>query len=102
MFLIAVFIAVAIACAGIWLILRSRSKVGSEPHCGHCDYQLTGLTSNRCPECGRPFIQAGVTLGRNRGTARGFWLGLSFIVFSIIYFVINQIMHYNFISNSGP
>lgn len=26
------------------------------PHvCPHCDYNLTGLTSRRCPECGEPF-----------------------------------------------
>ncbi len=24
-------------------------------HCDFCDYNLTGLTENRCPECGRPF-----------------------------------------------
>jgi hypothetical protein len=23
--------------------------------CPHCDYNLTGLTSRRCPECGEPF-----------------------------------------------
>lgn len=24
-------------------------------HCPNCDYNLTGLTSRRCPECGQPF-----------------------------------------------
>lgn len=23
--------------------------------CDYCDYNLTGLSENRCPECGRPF-----------------------------------------------
>jgi len=25
------------------------------PTCGKCSYNLTGLTENRCPECGTPF-----------------------------------------------
>jgi len=25
--------------------------------CGHCGYNLTGLTECRCPECGKPFTQ---------------------------------------------
>jgi hypothetical protein len=27
------------------------------PHCRTCGYNLTGLTSNRCPECGTSFIK---------------------------------------------
>lgn len=29
-----------------------------ELHCPACDYNLTGLRENRCPECGRPFDPA--------------------------------------------
>jgi hypothetical protein len=35
--------------------------------CPHCDYNLTGLTSRRCPECGEPFTIA-------EARARGFEL----------------------------
>lgn len=28
------------------------------PHCWQCGYELTGLTTPRCPECGRPFDPA--------------------------------------------
>ncbi|MCG3138544.1 MAG: hypothetical protein HJJLKODD_02409 [Phycisphaerae bacterium] len=27
-----------------------------EPRCEHCGYLLVGLTTNRCPECGREFV----------------------------------------------
>ncbi len=34
------------------LLLRRRRPL--EGHCDHCGYNLTGNTSGRCPECGRP------------------------------------------------
>ncbi len=46
--------------AGIYLIATSRRNLGPGPRCGHCNYNLTGSTANRCPECGRLFIEAGI------------------------------------------
>ena len=48
--------------AGILLLclqafLRAR-RTGAEPACPACGYILIGLTSRRCPECGRPFTEA--------------------------------------------
>ncbi len=34
---------------------RWPPRKGQAPHCGKCDYNLTGLQSGRCPECGTPF-----------------------------------------------
>jgi hypothetical protein len=36
------------------------------PRCGNCGYNLTGAPSNRCPECGLLFIEAGVVVSRGR------------------------------------
>ena len=45
-------------------------RVGDAPHCQRCGYNLTGLTSNRCPECGGGIELDAVTHGahhRRRG-----------------------------------
>jgi hypothetical protein len=57
----------AVALA-VWAF-RGR-LVGDAPHCRHCKYNLTGLTSNNCPECGFAITVAGVISGyRQRRTA---------------------------------
>jgi hypothetical protein len=38
------------------LVSRRLTPKGPKPgHCHKCDYDLTGNTSGRCPECGTPF-----------------------------------------------
>ena len=61
-----------------------RGREGTDPTCGHCGYNLTGSESNRCPECGTLFIEAGVTLG-NPSPKRARWVWVSLIVLSILF-----------------
>lgn len=53
-------VVVTAVLAGI-VILLTRTRAGAHgPRCGNCRYDLTGSESNRCPECGQLFIDAGV------------------------------------------
>lgn len=44
-------ILLVVAVVLFWWCVRGR-RVGDEPRCKGCEYNLTGLGSNRCPECG--------------------------------------------------
>ncbi len=56
---------------GLWPRRR-----GDTPYCRKCKYNLTGITSNRCPECGNATGKRGVVVGiRKRKPIRGI-LGL--------------------------
>jgi hypothetical protein len=46
-------------CAITWAAMRVEKIVVHVPRghfCGDCGYSLRGVTSERCPECGREFI----------------------------------------------
>ena len=65
---------------GICLVISGRRCVGGEgPKCGHCGYNLTGAPENRCPECGRLFIDAGVVTVHPRGSRLRFGIGIALI-----------------------
>jgi len=54
----------------IRILLRPRRR-GSTPHCACCDYNLTGLTSDRCPECGTEMTPANIVYGELAGRPWG-------------------------------
>jgi hypothetical protein len=51
-------------------LFTNSSRASSGPRCGNCGYNLTAATSNRCPECGLLFIEAGVIVPHRRGRRR--------------------------------
>jgi len=55
--------------------LRGR-KVDDFPYCRECRYNLTGLTGQRCPECGSLTTETGVIIGRRRRRPRLIVAGL--------------------------
>ncbi len=47
-----------------------RLRKGETPYCGKCGYNLTGLSSPRCPECGGllsevPVVRGELAIGRS-------------------------------------
>src|SRR5687767_485524 len=49
--------------AGLFLLRRSRRRVGSAPHCPRCDYLLYGNTTAVCPECGHAVTPDNIVYG---------------------------------------
>lgn len=99
MILTDVFIQTICVCVGALLLVKSQMSVGRDPRCGHCGYQLSGLTSNRCPECGRLFIEAGISLGKRSLSRTAFWLGRFLILASFTYYAAHELMTYYFQRN---
>ena len=60
---------VVLAVCGIGLLILARRirPSGNTPHCRRCGYNLTGLTSEHCPECGSDLAnRRAVVMGRLR------------------------------------
>ena len=49
----------------IWRVMRRPQAVG-QPHCRRCNYQLTGITSSNCPECGAELTSRNRMTGKAR------------------------------------
>ncbi|HRX83997.1 MAG TPA: hypothetical protein P5572_03145 [Phycisphaerae bacterium] len=67
-FSISPIVALGGVALGVWLLrrgLRGR-RFGNEPRCPKCGYNLTGTSSDACPECGAATTQMGVVYGARR------------------------------------
>jgi hypothetical protein len=58
-----------VAVAAVVMVASRRRADTNLPRCGNCGYNLTGAPSNRCPECGDLFIEAGVVVKQPRPVA---------------------------------
>lgn len=56
--LLTLITAVRVLRRGLW-----PARQGSDPHCRHCDYNLTGLEPGLCPECGKAWTADTVARG---------------------------------------
>ena len=68
----------------ILLVKGFRGKrVGDDPHCQRCKYNLTGLPSNRCPECGAHLdASKAVTTGQRRRCKGSLAVGIILLLFA--------------------
>ena len=66
-----------IAVVGLVFLKRGRwpRRVGDTPHCRQCDYILSGLEADRCPECGMLVRPGTPVLGERHRRAGLAWLG---------------------------
>lgn len=79
-------VVIAVLASGIYLIVKPRKRrATNEPCCGHCGYNLTGAPSNRCPECGRLFIEAGVIVGSASRSSGRRAVGVVLVIVSLIF-----------------
>ena len=73
---------VACGVASLALGLRGR-RVGDVPYCGQCGYNLTGLTSGTCPECGAELSGDRVVQGLVRRSRRAIAVGAALLVIAL-------------------
>jgi hypothetical protein len=65
--------------AGLFLLKRGLwpARQGTDPHCRHCEYNLTGLPTGLCPECGTAWTPETAATGhRQRRSGLGLVGGL--------------------------
>lgn len=61
---------VGFAAGASLIIIARRRFVDCAPYCAKCKYNLTGLTTNNCPECGEAMTATAARF-RRRATRRG-------------------------------
>ncbi len=76
-------------CGGGALLKRGLwpRRQGTMPHCRRCDYDLTDLTSEQCPECGQALSGHNVVVGRRPRRPRLTGLGALCIALPLAWWI---------------
>lgn len=56
----AVFIFAFLTAAALLVFGMMGLRIGDEPRCRKCKYNLTGAVSNKCPKCGTHLVARSV------------------------------------------
>ncbi|MDB5323687.1 MAG: hypothetical protein JWN40_5318 [Phycisphaerales bacterium] len=75
----------SMAIVGLWLLKRGRwpRRRGNGRFCRRCEYDLSGLTSARCPECGTELSERNVATGERRRRAGLALTGAMLLIISL-------------------
>lgn len=73
--LLPVIVGLAMIWRGLW-----PKRRGETPHCPQCDYNLTALTADRCPECGTTVMLARIVYGERHRRPVLAAVGLLFVL----------------------
>ncbi|MCG8405522.1 MAG: transposase [Phycisphaerales bacterium] len=80
---------------GGWLLFTARKRgEGDDPHCLMCGYNLTGLSSERCPECGET-LDADMILKGSPSEMRWnrFWIGALLVLVPAAWVVLHYFLN---------
>ena len=85
-FLVAIALIVAIVAVQVALIVIRVHRHRDAPQgCGNCGYNVRGLTTFKCPECGQDLREVGID--RKTALGPGFWVimfSLDFLIIAIV------------------
>ena len=70
----------------LFLSGRRGRRIGGDPHCGACNYNLSGSGAGRCPECGAELDTNTVFRGSYRPGWRGLLCGVLLGIFAVSLF----------------
>jgi hypothetical protein len=91
-----VMVAIAAVVLGVFWISGIRrlrrdwrgKALGEIPFCTKCDYNLTGVSSEICPECGLPLTAGNV----RRGEAKPKWTAVADTVFFLLVLLVVSLL----------